>query len=213
MTLTPRMTGVLAVLLVISIAANFFTAGIFVSNFHRFHGFGPLPFDRHAVALHVRDAPKGLSADGISKLVDAMRANPDAVKAIREELRAARDKARDVLRQDPFDVEAFKAAQKDVAEIGMKAQMAMQDRIADVAANLSPEDRKALADMTADGRLDVTISRGGPGGPGFVMRRLFMRGDDGLPPGAPRDFMLHRQDGLPPAGVAPESPPPPEEDR
>lgn len=196
MTLTPRMTGLLAVLLVASLAVNFFVAGIIVSHVGpgRFHGHFPFGHEGPNLALRLKGAPGALSPDGVKKLMEAVRAHPEDMKEAAEALRKARDKARDVLRQDTFDAAAFKAAQQNVAEATMAMQTAAQAHIAEVAAQLSPEDRKVLASLPMDGRLDVMLGRGGRA----ERRIIIKRGPDG--PGGFRDFQTER---------GPDAPPPP----
>jgi len=83
-------------------------------------------------------------ADG-DKLRAALQARKDIGAAI-DDLRAAQDKVRAILRAEPFDEAALRQAMTEVQARHRVVEMAIHDLIAGVAGQLSPEGRAKLAE-------------------------------------------------------------------
>ena len=83
-------------------------------------------------------------ADG-DKLRAALQARKDIGAAI-DDLRAAQDKVRAILRAQPFDEAALRQAMTEVQARHRVAETAIHDLIAGVAGQLSPEGRAKLAE-------------------------------------------------------------------
>jgi uncharacterized membrane protein len=145
MTLSSRTTTILAVLLVASLAVNFFIAGVIFSRFDRphFRMMGP----RAENSIFMRGGPGGLSDEGRDVIRQAMQGQGDSIRAHAEAMGQAQEAIRQALRARPFDPQALADAQKQMREAVDAIQTAMQENFTKVAAKLSDEDRAALANM------------------------------------------------------------------
>jgi len=83
-------------------------------------------------------------ADG-DKLRAALQARKDIGAAI-DDLRAAQDKVRAILRAEPFDEAALRQAMTEVQARHRVVESAIHDLIAGVAGQLSPEGRAKIAE-------------------------------------------------------------------
>jgi uncharacterized membrane protein len=146
MTLSSRTTTILAVLLVASFAINFFVAGIFFSHAGRpphFSMMGPRPEN----TVFMRGEPRGLSEEGREILRNSLQGQGPSIRAHAEAMSKAQDAIRDALKAKPFDPEALATAQQQARQAVDSIQAAIQAKLAEVAAQLSDEDRAALANM------------------------------------------------------------------
>jgi|GEM_PF-6561854 len=145
MTLSSRTTTLLAIVLVVSLAVNFFIAGMFFAHPGRPH-FGMMgPRGENTVFVH--GAPGGLSREGREIIRQSLEGQGASIREHAEAMSKAQDAIRKALRARPFDPAALDAAQDQMRQAVDAVQTAMQSRIAQVAAKLSDEDRAALADM------------------------------------------------------------------
>jgi uncharacterized membrane protein len=123
-----------------SIALNVFLVALIVTHLVGHHGekhFKPtMRIDMLAATLP--------PADG-DKLRAALQARKDIAAGI-DDLRAAQDKERGVLRAQPFDEAALRQAMAEVQARRRVVEMAIHDLIAGVAGQLSPEGRAKLAE-------------------------------------------------------------------
>jgi len=87
-----------------------------------------------------RTLPSGRE-EAIRKQIEANRA---ALAPLRKAERETRDTARKLLLEDPFDVEKFKAALVLAAEADAKEKSTKFSLFADMAATLTPEERRQL---------------------------------------------------------------------
>jgi uncharacterized membrane protein len=178
MTLSSRTTTILAVLLVASLAVNFFIAGVIFSRFDRphFRMMGP----RAENSIFMRGGPGGLSEEGRDVIRQAMQGHGDSIRLHAEAMGKAQDAIRQALRAKPFDAQALAEAQKEMRQAVDAIQTAMQENFNKVAAKLSDKDRAALANMPVQS--PVMAFRHRDFGPGSHGKRMFFHRD--LPSGA-----------------------------
>jgi uncharacterized membrane protein len=126
-----------------SLALNLFFIGVAVALAIR----GPAPPHRWNRDVFVRidrlaaTLPK---ADG-DIVRNAMRANHDAVAKAQVAYRGAREDIRETLRQDPFSIDAMRAAMDKAGAARQTYDRILGDVFADAAAKMSPAGRHALA--------------------------------------------------------------------
>jgi uncharacterized membrane protein len=174
MALTSRTLTVLGVLLLVSLAGNFFLAGVMASHMGRpelrvFNEAGPRG------RMMLRGVP-ALTQEGAKALRDAMREAAPRMRAAATTLRDARVAVRDKLTADPFDAPALAKAQADVGAALVAMQAAMSEAVEKAAATLSKADREALARLPlpmpslGEGRQNLFFRElpGGPAQPGGV---------------------------------------------
>ena len=130
-------------LLLGSLALNLFFVGIAVAMFIR----GPAPrhWDRN-VFVRVERLANTLPQADAQILRSAMNANHDAITKAQDAYRNARDDIRATLRQDPFKVEAMRAAVAKASATRQTYDQVIRGLFTDAAAKMSPAGRHALAD-------------------------------------------------------------------
>src|SRR5262245_11732149 len=85
-----------------------------------------------------------LPADRAAFVRDKVAAQKEAFEAIYKEEREARQAARGILTEEPFDVAKFKAALDRVAQAYDKETRTRMGLVADTASQLTPDERKQL---------------------------------------------------------------------
>jgi uncharacterized membrane protein len=131
-------------LLLGSLALNLFFIGIAAAMFIR----GPEPprvWDRN-VFVRVERLAATLPPADAQIVRAAMDANHAAIAKTQDAYHQARDDIRETLRQDPFKVEAMRAAMVKARAARQAYDQVIQDVFADAAAKMSPAGRYALAD-------------------------------------------------------------------
>jgi uncharacterized membrane protein len=124
-----------------SIALNVFLVALIASHLvgHRHGEKRPKP------TMRIDSLAATLPAADGDKLRAALQARKDIAAAI-DDLRAAQDKVRAVLRTQPFDEAALRQAMADVQARHRAVEAAIHDLIAGVAGQLSAEGRAKLAE-------------------------------------------------------------------
>jgi uncharacterized membrane protein len=115
----------------------------------------------------------------------------DKANSFRERI----DRLRDLMRADPFDPVALRAALEDAAVERQGIEKAQTDSIIEVLGKLSPEGRRRLAEMRA---------------PRIMMNERRMHGGPDFPPPPPGGIPL--DSGRAPLAAPPPPPPPPSGD-
>jgi uncharacterized membrane protein len=135
----PRRSRSLSVALLCSLALNLlFIGGFAAAAWHFQHrhmkrgDYGLLGFTRKLPADH---------QDAFRKQVLDARAS---VKTERENVRSAWLEANSTLTVEPFDKEKFKAAMAKLREVENQYKTRLNDAFADIAAAMTPEERKLL---------------------------------------------------------------------
>jgi uncharacterized membrane protein len=150
-------SNLLAFGLFLSLAVNFFLAGWLIG---RHPGFGPPPppppFDRF-FDEHIRSS---LSPDGAKKLEVAFETIRRRFAEHAEEARASRERLFAILNADRFDPADYIAAAKAARLEHDNDREAADEELVRAIAQLSPDDRRKLAEIRRH------PPRPGPGGPG-----------------------------------------------
>jgi uncharacterized membrane protein len=130
-------------LLLGSLALNLFFIGIAAAMFIR----GPAPrhWDRN-VFVRVERLAATLPPADAQIVRAAMDTNHAAIAKAQDAYHQARDEMRESLRQDPFKVEALRAAGAKASAARQAYYDLIQNVFADAAAKMSPAGRYALAD-------------------------------------------------------------------
>ena len=135
-------------ILLVSLGLNLFLIGA-GGAFAARHYFAPpvptAPFDR-SVAARIERLAATLPAHDGDILRAAYRANATAVDGARDVYRRAQDEARGILRSEPFDAEAMRAAMGRTRVARQGFDQLLQDVIAAAAARMTPAGRNKLAD-------------------------------------------------------------------
>lgn len=125
--------------LAVSLALNTLIVGFAVGAAWRFHAFGvggPGPsFHRFADSL---DVPK---RERIMSIIGDKR---DRVGSFRQEMRAARRRAADLILAEPFDKEAFRAAKDDLVRLVQQRIEQRFEALPEIAETLTLEERRRL---------------------------------------------------------------------
>lgn len=135
-------------LLLVSLAFNLFfvgVAGALVANNYFSAPAPTAPVDRSVTARIDRLAATLPAADG-EKLRAEFRARASTVEPAHNAYRQAQDVARQVLRTEPFDVAALRAAMAQTRAARQVLDEALQGVIAAAAAQMSPAGRAKLAE-------------------------------------------------------------------
>ena len=80
------------------------------------------------------------------EIVVATDQRRESVRPLRRQLREAREAAVNALVAEPFDKARFQAAQEQVLAADQKAREAVFQLYTDIAANMTPEERRAFAE-------------------------------------------------------------------
>jgi uncharacterized membrane protein len=141
-------------LLLGSLAVNLFFVGVGGALIVRGYMGAPAataPFDRSAAARIERLAVTLPPADG-EELRAEFRAQAAVVEPARDAFRQAQDAARAVLRTEPFEPAALRAAMARARGARQTLDEALQEVIAKAASRMSAEGRKKLADWPPGSR-------------------------------------------------------------
>jgi uncharacterized membrane protein len=126
-----------------SLALNLFFIGLAIAFFVR----EPAPLDR-SVSARVERLASTLPAPDADKLRAEFKAKRAGVEGARAEYEAARDGIRAVLRREPFDAAAMRAAMAKTRAARQDFDVVLQGVIAQAAENMSPAGRQKLADYS-----------------------------------------------------------------
>jgi len=143
-------------LVLISLALNLFCIGVAGALVVRTYYSAPpvhAPVDRSAAARIDRLAAT-LPPPDAEKLRTEFRARAATVEPAREAYRRAQDAARAVLRTEPFDAAALRAAMRDTRAARVVLDEALHEVIAAAAAQMSPAGRNKLADWPPGSRAE-----------------------------------------------------------
>jgi len=139
-------------LLLASLALNLFFIGVVGAIAVR--GYvdapaAPAPIDRTAAGRTERLAATLPAADA-DKLRAEFATRREPIEAAQANYRRMQDRIRDVLRREPFDVEAMRAAMTETRAARNTFELTLQAMIATAASEMSPEGRKKLAEWPPD---------------------------------------------------------------
>jgi uncharacterized membrane protein len=130
-------------LLLCSLALNLFFVGVAVAMAVRAPP--PSTWDRDVFVRVDRLAPTLPAADA-DILRAQIAAHQDTIKTTQAAYHTAQDQIHATLRQDPFDVEAMRTAMAKTRDTRQAFDQVIQGVFANVAAQMSPAGRHALAD-------------------------------------------------------------------
>ena len=143
-------------LLLVSLALNLFFVGLAGAVIVRNYASTPAanaPIDRSAAARIDRLAATLPPADG-QLLRAEFRAQAGSVEPARDAYRRAQDGVREILRTEPFDVPALRAAMAQTRTARLALDEALHDVMATAAARMSAEGRRKLADWPPGSRTE-----------------------------------------------------------
>lgn len=128
--------------LIVSLALNVLIIGgvagtLLASRHHGWKGHGDRAFGLLGFA-------RTLPPERAEKIRQRMASGKANLSALRKAERQAREEARGVLAEEPFDAEKFKAALSRAAEAEAKEKSARMSLLAETAAELTPEERRQL---------------------------------------------------------------------
>lgn len=148
-----RPNRLLWVALIVSLAVNLLVLGAMAGAIWKFHH-RPLEarFNPNLAGF-----TSTLPEERRQQLWQATAAERNALKALRMDVREAREKARAVLIEEPFDSQRFADAESRVLDAEMKVRAAAQKLFVAIASRLTPEERATYArgvpsDMERRGR-------------------------------------------------------------
>jgi uncharacterized membrane protein len=131
-----------------SLALNLFFVGLTAALLLR----SPPATPPRNVATRIEALAKSLpSADG-AKLRGAYARDHTPVNVARNNYEKAREGIRTVLRQEPFDATAMQDAMTNTRAARQTYDQALQEMLANAAADMSPAGRKAMADWSPSSR-------------------------------------------------------------
>ena len=133
----------LALGLFLSLAVNVFVAGWLIGRHSRFRPPPPPPFDRF-FNERIRNSLSPEGADRMERAFDTIR---NRFAGHREDARSAREHLNAILEADRFDATKYLAASKAIHEEFDKDREAADEELVRAIAQLSPEDRRKLAEM------------------------------------------------------------------
>jgi uncharacterized membrane protein len=140
-----KWTKVLGVVLVISLALNFFLAGWIGARF--VHG-----FDGHrgwSITRLVRDLPE----EQKKAVLAIFEAHRDQIRGVMDEMHDTRREVADLLIAEPYDPEAVAQALANLRADSAAMQESMHAALLEAAANLPPEARLDLGRFATMSRL------------------------------------------------------------
>lgn len=140
-----RWTKVLGVVLVLSLALNFFLAGWMGARF--MHG-DVLPH-RWSITRLVHDLPE----DQRAAVVATFERHRDEIRDAMDNLRETRREVADILIEEPYDPKATAAALASLRAQSAAMQETMHDALLEVAAQLPPEARLDLGRFATMSRM------------------------------------------------------------
>ena len=133
-------------LLLGSLALNLFFVGVAVAMAIRSPA--PTAWDRNVFVRVERLSATLPQADG-ELLRRQMQAHHDAIAAAQDKYFAARERIHETLRQDPFKVDDMRAAMAQTRAARQNYDQVIQGVFADLAEEMTPAGRHALADWRA----------------------------------------------------------------
>lgn len=130
----------LKTLLVISILANLFLAGVLAGGALRPHGppFGHRP---PPLAKEMEELP----APAREKLRTALEEIQGAYRDLKKDIRASRQETLRILEAEPFDEAAYRAAMQRLTDLRQQKSAQMAEMVLNVARELPADQRKLLA--------------------------------------------------------------------
>jgi uncharacterized membrane protein len=137
------------VLLIASLALNLFVIGTAGALLARLYLSPPTPVATErprTAAARIDRLAATLPSQDAAKLKAVFQAREGAVEATRDTLNRAYDRNRAILRAEPFDQAALRAAMAQSREARIRFDQALHDVIAAAAAEMSPAGRNKLAD-------------------------------------------------------------------
>jgi uncharacterized membrane protein len=137
------------VLLIASLALNLFVIGTAGALLTRLYFTSPPPVATErprTAAARIDRLAATLPGEDAAKLRAVFQAREPAVEATRDTLNRAYDRNRAILRAEPFDQAALRAAMAESREARARFDQALHDVIATAAAEMSPAGRAKLAD-------------------------------------------------------------------
>ena len=129
-----------------SIALNLFFVGAWAALAWRHYA-----WDRHGPwnpATRIERLASALPPGDADKLRSEFHAHQRNIEAATASYRQAQHHTREVLRAEPFNAEALRAAMADARTARGKLDEALQDVIATAGAAMTPEGRRSMADWT-----------------------------------------------------------------
>jgi uncharacterized membrane protein len=150
-----RQSGLLSILLFLSLGANLFLAGWLLGghSLHRRHGSGP-------IHLFGEQIDTSLSADGAQIMRDAFETVRRRFAEHSAAMKTSRERLLSLLKAEPFRAADYIAASREALTERDSDRAQADEEIATAIARLSPDDRRRLADLRQRRRPD--------GGPGFL---------------------------------------------
>jgi uncharacterized membrane protein len=130
-------------LLLVSLALNLFFVGVAVAMAIRAPE--PSTWDRN-VFVRIERLTATLPPADADLLRGGIDADRKAIEDAQKQYRGAQDQIRAILRQEPFDVAAMRAAMAKTRAARQNFDQDLQGVFADAAAKMSPAGRHALAD-------------------------------------------------------------------
>jgi uncharacterized membrane protein len=128
--------------LIASLALNvLFIGGVAAAMWHHRHGPGG---GRHGGESSMMGFARELSGDRQKLVRDDIAAARQTVRPLRKSVSDAWFEANTVLTQEPFDKDKYKAAMDRVTEAEGRFKMAVSAALADTAAKLTADERRAL---------------------------------------------------------------------
>lgn len=138
-----RERGWLRAALVISLMVNLLVLGMIASSVLASRSEAEWRSSSHHAKLGLRIFSKNLPADRrdfIGRAIDAAREN---LRPLREDVRALRKEAGEVLGAEPFDKERLKAEMVRLVEAEARLRTEVVKAFSDIVAQLTPEERRA----------------------------------------------------------------------
>jgi uncharacterized membrane protein len=136
------------VLLIVSLALNLFVIGTAGALLTRLYLTPPAPAATErprTAAARIDRLAATLPGEDAAKLKATFQARAAAVEATRDTLNRAYDRNRAILRAEPFDQTALRAAMVESRQARVRFDEALHDVIASAAAEMSPAGRNKLA--------------------------------------------------------------------
>jgi uncharacterized membrane protein len=141
--------------LIVSLAINFIFIGSVAGAMWRFHGPPSAPVANPGLLSYIGSLP----ADRRKALWDSVAAERQSLRPLRKDARAAREAMLTTLIADPSDKQAVLAAQARQTKAEEQARSAMLALITQIAAGLTPQERRAFPQWRDNHR---------PSGPGLL---------------------------------------------
>lgn len=132
--------------LMVSVASNLFLAGLLIGSWLSAPWHGGMP-PRPPLQMMLQEASGKLSPEGLAKLSSLADELETRFRHGMSEMGPLRDRVREQLVREPFDVVAFTKALDDLNQEFAKDHGVVNRRFAEVIASLSLRDRKQLVNV------------------------------------------------------------------